>query len=210
MEILLLFLTALIVGFSGAATPGPLLTVTISHAVRHGFWAGPMLVLGHAALELTLLIGLTLGLSDFLLQDAVAAVVKIVGGVFLVWMGFDILRSSKEMTLELTPEDMSGSSRRNVVLSGIFVSLSNPYWLIWWATIGLTYLTVALQHGLVGVASFYTGHILADVIWYTFIAFVVAAGRKYISTSVYRGLLVVCSLFLVYLGVKFLYLGFWR
>lgn len=210
MEILLLFLTALIVGFSGAATPGPLLTVTISHAVRHGFWAGPMLVLGHAALELTLLIGLTLGLSDFLLQDTVAAVVKIVGGVFLVWMGFDILRSSKEMTLELTPEDMSGSSRRNVVLSGIFVSLSNPYWLIWWATIGLTYLTVALQHGLVGVASFYTGHILADVTWYTVIAFVVAAGRKYISTSVYRGLLVVCSLFLVYLGVKFLYLGFWR
>lgn len=209
MDILSLFFTALIVGFSGAATPGPLLTVTISEVVRRGFWAGPMLVLGHAVLELILLVGLTLGLSDFLVQDAVAGFVKLAGGAFLVWMGFDILRGSNNARLELMPQEVPVDSRarRNAFASGIFVSLSNPFWLMWWATIGLTYLAVALEHGKIGVASFYTGHVLSDLIWYSLIAWVVAAGRRFVSTNVYRGLLVVCGVFLVYLGMRFLYLG---
>jgi threonine/homoserine/homoserine lactone efflux protein len=207
LDILSLFLTALVVGFSGAATPGPLLTVTISEVVRRGFWAGPMLVLGHAILELTLLLGLTLGLSEFLVQDVVAGFVRLAGGAFLVWMGLDILRSRKKIRLELIPQGMPIDSGRSILVSGILVSLSNPFWLIWWATIGLTYLTLALEHGRVGIAAFYMGHILADLIWYSLIAFIVAAGRRFVSANVYRGLLIVCGVFLIYIGVRFLYLG---
>lgn len=166
-----------------------------------------MLVLGHAILELTLLLGLTLGLSEFLVQDVVAGFVRLAGGAFLVWMGLDILRSRKKIRLELIPQGMPIDSGRSILVSGILVSLSNPFWLIWWATIGLTYLTLALEHGRVGIAAFYMGHILADLIWYSLIAFIVAAGRRFVSANVYRGLLIVCGVFLIYIGVRFLYLG---
>ena len=54
MELLAIFTTAFVVGFSGAMMPGPLLTVTIGESARRGFSAGPLLVLGHAVLELAL------------------------------------------------------------------------------------------------------------------------------------------------------------
>jgi threonine/homoserine/homoserine lactone efflux protein len=207
LDLLSLFLTAMIVGFSGAATPGPLLTVAISEVVHRGFWAGPVLVLGHAALELALLIGLTLGLNDFLVQDAVAGFIKLAGGAFLVWMGFDILRSSNKIKLELEPQGAPVDFGRSTFVSGVLVSLSNPFWLMWWATIGLTYLSIALEHDRIGVVFFYAGHILSDLIWYSFIALVVAAGSRFVSVNAYRGLLIVCGMFLMCLGTRFLYLG---
>lgn len=210
MDISLLFFTSFLIAFSGAAMPGPLLTVTISQVVRRGFWAGPMLVLGHAVLELTLVISLMAGFSDFLLQDTVASIVKTAGGAFLLWMGYDILRSSSKIKLELESDGTPSGPGKNIVLSGILVSLSNPYWLMWWATIGLASIVAAFEHGYLGMASFYTGHILADLIWYSFIALVVSAGRRFLSARVYKGLLVICGVFLLYLGLRFLYSALWH
>src|SRR3972149_5217323 len=48
------------------------------------------------------------------------------------------------------------------VADGIIASISNPYWSLWWATIGLGYLALSSGQGLTGVAFFFAGHILAD------------------------------------------------
>lgn len=63
--------------------------------------------------------------------------------------------------------------------AGVVVSIVNPGWIIWWLTIGVLYVTQALQYGLLGLGFFYTGHILADFAWYIFIAFIVASGKNY-------------------------------
>ncbi|HHU86032.1 MAG TPA: LysE family transporter, partial [Peptococcaceae bacterium] len=86
-------------------------------------------------------------------------------------------------------------------------SVSNPYWTLWWATIGLGYITMSLKSGFSGLASFFTGHILADLTWYSLIAAAVAGGRKFMSERAYRGILILCGVFLVALGGYFLYFG---
>jgi len=96
---------------------------------------------------------------------------------------------------------------RKTVLSGVLGSISNPYWFIWWITLGTVYLLWALSLGIAGVASFFTGHILADLSWYALVAFVVATGRKVINDAVYRGLLVFCGLALLALGGYFIASG---
>ncbi len=45
--------------------PGPLLTATISESSQRGFIAGPLLITGHAILELVLVIAFLLGLARF-------------------------------------------------------------------------------------------------------------------------------------------------
>jgi len=45
--------------------PGPLLTITISESSQRGFFIGPALILGHAILELILVIALLFGLAPF-------------------------------------------------------------------------------------------------------------------------------------------------
>ncbi len=92
---------------------------------------------------------------------------------------------------------------QKVILSGIVASISNPYWLIWWITLGSIYLLWSLSLGMAGVASFFTGHILADLGWYALVAFVVATGRRVMNAVVYRWLLVLCGLALLVLGGYF-------
>jgi arginine exporter protein ArgO len=64
-----------------------------------------------------------------------------------------------------------------------------------------------LRQGLIGLGSFYVGHILADLSWYSLVAFVITAGRSFLSQSVYRGVLLVCGFFLIVLSIYFIYSG---
>jgi threonine/homoserine/homoserine lactone efflux protein len=222
--------SAFLVGFSGAMMPGPLLTVTIGESARRGFIAGPLIVVGHAVLELALILALAGGLSFLLTGGGVARVIAVFGGAFLAYMGWGMYRDArtgrvslpvKQGVAEEAPdgEKAAGSGeftaktmpvRRGLhpVVSGILVSLANPYWILWWATIGLGFITLSLQSGFAGLASFFTGHILADLTWYSLVAAAIAGGRRFISDSIYRGILVACGVFLVGLGVYFLYYGF--
>ena len=93
------------------------------------------------------------------------------------------------------------------MLSGVLGSASNPYWFIWWATIGVTYLLWSLKLGIAGVASFFAGHILSDLSWYALVAIIIATGRKAINNTVYSWLLVICGVALVGLGAYFVVSG---
>ena len=93
------------------------------------------------------------------------------------------------------------------VLSGVLASISNPYWTIWWATIGLGYLVISRELGAAGIALFFAGHILADAVWYLFIGFAVSAGRRRFTDRVYRWIVGSCALFLFFFAVSFGYFG---
>jgi threonine/homoserine/homoserine lactone efflux protein len=93
------------------------------------------------------------------------------------------------------------------VLAGVLVSLSNPYWTLWWATVGLGYIVLSLKQGTAGLVSFFSGHILSDLAWYSLVAGAVAGGRRFLTPAVYRGILVCCGAFLIFLGGSFIYMG---
>jgi len=194
--------------FSGALMPGPLLTVTISQSAQRGFWQGPLSVLGHAIAELSIVLALTAGLGRLLKRKAVAGLIGFLGGAFLLWMGLDIARSAwwGTVSLSLTSAERSGTQVGPVV-AGALVSISNPYWILWWATVGMSYVALALRQGPLGLGSFYVGHILADLSWYSLVAFVITAGRSLLSQPVYRSILLICGLFLIALSIYFIYSG---
>ncbi len=201
------FLTSFGVGFSGAAAPGPLLAFTIRESVRSGFRAGPLVSAGHVLLELPLVVGLVWGLGGFLNRDPVVAGISLAGGALLLWMGGGlVLRPGRHLS-EADREGVGASGVRRMVFGGVVISLANPFWTIWWATIGLGFLAWAQESGKAGVGAFYVGHALADFAWYTFVAVAVASSGRVMGPRLYRGLLMGCGLFLVGLGVWFLMVG---
>lgn len=202
-----LFVSAFIIALSGAMMPGPLLSTTIAESARRGWMAGPLLILGHAILELALVIGLAAGLLSFIQKPLVTQVIALLGGAFLLYLGFGMSRQAAAGRLELDAGEKAQASGLNPVLAGVLVSLSNPYWSIWWATIGLGYLTIALNQGWLGLAAFFSGHILADLAWYVFIAVLIAEGRRFFSQRVYNYILLACGVFLVGMGIFFVYRG---
>lgn len=207
-NLIAIFTTSLVVGFSGAMMPGPLLTVVISESARWGFVQGPLLVLGHAVAELFIVIALTMGLTKLLKRNMVAGLIGLIGGTFLLWMGYGAAKSAWQGTLSLSlTSGREGGVRLGPIVTGILVSVSNPYWLLWWATVGASYILLSLKHGPLGLGGFYIGHISSDLSWYSLVAFVVSSGREILSQSIYRGVLLVCSLFLIGMSLYFIYSG---
>jgi threonine/homoserine/homoserine lactone efflux protein len=94
------------------------------------------------------------------------------------------------------------------MISGILMSVANPYWIIWWATIGLGYILYSWQFGLWGIVFFFAGHILADLGWYSLISAAVAGGRNFLTDRLYRGLIAFCAVFLILFACYFAYAGF--
>lgn len=189
-----IFLTSFMIALSGAMMPGSLLTVTISESSRRGLIAGPLLMLGHSLLELALVVALLLGLAPLFNQPWFFLVVSLLGGGMLLWMAVGMLRALPSLSLEL--EAAAGGGRGNLVMTGALMSLANPYWIIWWATIGVGYIFSSRQAGLLGVLIFFVGHILADFAWYTLISTVIGTGRTLFTDRIYRGVIGVCAAFL--------------
>ncbi len=190
MSLLSIFFISLGVGLSGALMPGPLLTVTITESYRRGFMAGPLLVAGHAVLEGTLVVLLVLGLD------------RVIGNGVFFWMGLGMAIEVRDGKLSLDLSDR-GSARLGPFAAGLTTSLSNPYWSLWWATFGLSWLLRSMERGPAGVLSFYSGHIMADVLWYFLVAFLVVTGKRFISDRVYNYVILACGAFLIVLGARF-------
>ena len=203
LSLLTIFVGAFVVGLSGAMAPGPVLTVTISETLKRGFKAGPLIVLGHALLEIVLLALIFLGAGPFFEHPTVVMVFMSAGGVVLLWMGSQMLLKNKRITEEAL--NATGTeSPYGPVLAGIVLSVSNPYWIIWWVTIGMGFVTQSLQYGLIGLLCFYCGHILSDLAWFSFVSFSVSAGRRLCPPRVYRIVFILCGTMLICLGALFI------
>ena len=206
MEIALatIFCTSFVLALSGALMPGPLLTVTVSESSRRGGSAGPLMIFGHGLLELALVIALISGLAPLLVRDDVFILISLTGGAVLLGMGISMLRTLPKLTLV---RGSNTEKSRNLVLMGIFLSAVNPYWLIWWASIGLGYIMYSLKFGMLGVTAFFLGHILADLAWYALVSYGIAKGQHLMSNDAYRKLIGGCAMFLILFSCWFFYSG---
>ena len=201
-----LFSIGFIMGLTGAMAPGPLLTVTIGESAKRGGIAGPMVILGHGVLEFALLLLIVFGVANFLNNSIIFAIVALGGGIMLIYMGLSAIKGLKHYTLSCE----SGSQKQGLhpILAGIIISLSNPYWFIWWITIGMGYVIFAKRFGIYGVVAFFAGHILSDLSWYSFVSYGIQFGGKYMSLRIIKAVLLVCSIFLIFFGIFFIVKGF--
>jgi threonine/homoserine/homoserine lactone efflux protein len=205
-----IFFGSLMVAFTGALMPGPMLTLVISSVAQKGFWTSVFIVIGHSVLELLIVAAFYLGVLKYLDSPLVIKIISITGGVFLIYMAVSIIVSvaGKKIKLDLDSKKITQNlgAKGTIIITGkgILISLSNPYWYVWWMSIGAAFMIKSVQHSFGGVASFYTGHILADFIWYLFVGFLISTGRRFFNQKVYIGILLTCSAFLLYLGIRFI------
>lgn len=215
-----IFVSSFVIALSGALMPGPLFAVTVRNSARRGFAAAPLLVLGHGILELGLVALILLGLADWVKGDAATTAISLAGGGMLLWMAAGMAREVPSLRAPVlggdakaeggAPASRAGGEppgNARSVLDGIVASVSNPYWTLWWATIGLGYLVLSRELGAAGIVSFFAGHILADAAWFLFVGFAVAAGRGRLTDRFYRGVVGTCAACLAFFALSFWYLG---
>jgi threonine/homoserine/homoserine lactone efflux protein len=200
-----IFFSSMLIGLSGAMMPGPMFTVCVAESYKKGFWAGPVMVVGHAIPELVLAVLFSIGLNKFLDDKTVVGTIGIVGGLFLGWLAVKIfVEVRRGVSVDLTARKEVGWGP---LVAGIWTSVSNPGWIVWWATIGARYILLSLDHGIIGVVFFLVGHEMADLLWYGTVSFLVSRGRGRISDRIYHGVLYACSFMVLVFAVLFLVNG---
>lgn len=202
VEVLLFSASSFLVGLSGALVPGPMLTVTISNSLHKGPMAGPMVVSGHIIAEVAILMLLLLGLGWLIGSATATLLIGTVGGLVLVYMGYRISQSSPpRFQGKVKAPDKYGS-----VLGGILSSISNPYFFIWWVTIGWAFVLKGMEFaGLAGILGFMAGHWAADLGFYSLVSFFTSKGSDILTQKYYRALMYGCGIFMICLGIYFVF-----
>jgi len=208
-----------LVALTGAMSPGPLLTYTIIKSIQsgsRGYLMGLWIIIGHAILELAIVLVLLLGFSFVLTNNLVVRGIGLAGGLLLVYFGSSIVRDVYRKRISTDFLEGKGIAesrgetarplRDNPIIGGIAVSMSNPYWWVWWATIGFAFMAqfdITLR-AWPKLAAFYLGHEAGDLIWYLMVSSFAFMGRKSLSRPAYYGVLAVCAIFMIGFGI---YLG---
>jgi threonine/homoserine/homoserine lactone efflux protein len=201
-------LTWWLVSLSGVLMPGPLGALAVSEGARRGVMAGVLITVGHAVAEVVILVVLAVGVVGVLRQPSVLGTVGIVGGGVLAWMGWGIVEAAYRDLLD--PPDAGGRAAAGLALvrAGLLTTVGNPYWLLWWLTVGASYFIAFHRFGLAAViVLFYLGHLALDLGWNVVLAFTVGSGRGRISRGVYRGVLAACGVFVLAMSVYFVVSG---
>ncbi len=195
--------TVILITVSGALAPGPLFFVTISQGAKTGTKSGLMFSIAHTLIEFTLVMLLALGLLSVANEPAVRLAVGVAGGVVLLIFGAMQIRGSfSHISDEVKPRPLTN---RKLLLIGLAFTGLNPYFIIWWLTIGANVILLSLEFaGLVGVVLMYFCHVWVDYAWLTLIASFAKRGAKILRLKWYRVMMAVFGAVLIYFGLYFL------
>jgi threonine/homoserine/homoserine lactone efflux protein len=179
--------------------PGPVTASVIKMGARNR-WAGTLMAIGHGIIEFPLMIVIILGLGEYFKNQKVQVVIGLAGGFFLLLMA---VQSFLSLKTEIGKE--SKLVRDNPVLAGIILTAGNPYFLLWWATVGLALATEATQWGIWAFGLFAIAHWSVDLIWLQILSWTSFKGSALLGRHGLRIVLIICALALLFFGVFFIY-----
>ncbi|TSA18753.1 MAG: lysine transporter LysE [Nitrosopumilales archaeon] len=187
------------ISLSGVMSPGPLFAANVAYGLKGGIKTGLKMAYGHTVVELPLVVLLGIGAISLTTIPQFREITSILGALSLfVFAGIQIKSTIKKPSTIF--EGKHGPFLAGIILSGL-----NPFFLIWWFTIGFKLITDAIiLYSFLGIGVMFAFHIWLDYAWICSVAFLSSKGKKIISNKKYSIFMIAISGVLVYFGIVFL------
>ena len=198
----LFLISVVLVSLSGVLLPGPLFAATMEKAAKRKT-AGLLIAVGHGIVEFPLMFLIYFWLSQFVIPDVVPITVGLVGGLLMMYMGFQTFRNRKKNNQKYV------SSKKDSLTAGIWTTAANAGFILWWLTIGTTLILNAQIFGLLGFSVFAVVHWLCDFVWYTVVAFIIFKSRRFWNEKVHTAIFIFCFAVFVGFGAWFFSAALW-
>jgi threonine/homoserine/homoserine lactone efflux protein len=194
----LVFLASVaVITVSGAFMPGPLFAATVAKSYNDPK-AGIKVTAGHAVIEVPLIIAIFLGF-DFVFRDQVVfAYIALIGGIILMYMGVSELRARKTIVQE---RDYG----QGAFTTGMLTTITNPYWVFWWATVGAALVTTAIGFGPIILPLFIATHLAVDLGWNHFVATTVNRSKGLWDHKWHEYLILGAAMIMIFFALYFIY-----
>jgi threonine/homoserine/homoserine lactone efflux protein len=198
----LFLFSVVLISLSGVLLPGPLFAATIEKAAKRKT-AGLLIAIGHGIVEFPLMFLIYFWLSQFVIPDVVPITVGLVGGLLMIYMGFQTFRNRNKNNQKYA------SPKKDSLVAGIWTTAANAGFILWWLTIGTTLILNAQIFGLLGFSVFAVVHWLCDFVWYTVVAFIIFKSRRFWNQKVHTAIFIFCFAVFVGFGAWFFSAALW-
>lgn len=190
----------IIISASGVMAPGPLFAANIAYGLQGGGKAGIKMAVGHTIVELPLVILLGVGVFSLEIFPEFGTWISILGAITLfVFAGIQI------KTILQMKKTTSFNLKHSTILTGITLSALNPFFIIWWLSIGFKLISDAmLIWAFMGIVVVFLSHIWIDFVWLYSVACLASKSSKILSNRNYKILMIGLSVMLIYFGISFI------
>jgi len=174
--------------------------VTLAKSFRSP-WAGAQISLGHAVIEVPMILLIYFGFAHFFDNNIVQLVLSILGGGMIIWLGIGMFRARAGVVTQ--GKDLPYSA----FVAGIITSGLNPFFLLWWATIGSLLVMKFLEFGVGGLIAFIIVHWLCDLLWLSFVSVVVYKTHSLWGKKLQEWVFIASGMLLAGFGIWFMVSG---
>lgn len=205
--------TVVVLSTTGVMMPGPVMAASMAKGLRSR-WSGVHVALGHAVVEFPTIALIALGFSTVLKDSRVSIGVGILGGVLLIYMGLSMFMSRKKSVSKLETVKGGKVSEKKTsskfdpfpyppLVAGIITTATNPYYFLWWATLGAALILNAVEFGLVILVVMSILHWSIDLGWNAFLGFAVNKSKGF-DERAYLAVFGLCGIIMLAFGGWFL------
>ena len=191
----------IVISASGVMSPGPLFAANVMYGLREGKISGIKMAIGHTIVEFPLILLLGVGFFSIESIPEIRTAITILGAAGLFVFAILQIRSVTKQKFNL--ETRSG---QGPFVAGILLSALNPFFIIWWLTIGLVLISESIQNfGIIGIVILFLFHIWMDYAWLFTIAAFSSKAKNYLSKRNFKIIIIGLSVVLIYFGIDFLF-----
>ena len=180
--------TIILVSLSGVMMPGPVFATAMAEG-RKNKHAGFLIATGHAIVEVPIIFTLFF-IGEIEMNATIKSAIGLAGGIFLLYFAFSLIKEKEEKPLR-------------GIFAGIILSSLNPYFIMWWMTVGFTLAIKATLFDIFGLLALIIFHELCDFVWYEFVSFSSNKGVKF--KKVEKILLAISFSLMIFFGFYFIY-----
>lgn len=188
-------------GFAAGVSPGPLLTLVITKTLERGLGAGLRVAVAPLLTDLPIIV---IAVAFFaVLPPLLENILTVVGGIFVLYLAGETLRSARTAHLTTAAADASAASAD--LWRGMLVNFLSPHPWLFWIGVAAPLFIGAWQSSAWAALGFLAGFYGLLVGSKVLVAFAVAGGRRFLNDAWYRRLLVASALLLAFFGLTLLW-----
>ena len=199
-EVIAFAIMVIAISASGVMSPGPLFSANIIYGLKEGRIAGLKIAIGHTIVEFPLIVLLGAGIITSNIFPEFRVLIAIIGALGLFAFAGLQIKSIFQKNFQKNLKPSKGP-----ILAGIFLSALNPFFIIWWLTIGFKLIAESIElWGFLGIIILFLFHIWMDYVWLYIVAFFASKSSNFLSNRNYKILIISLAIILIYFGFKFI------
>jgi len=191
-------LKAFLITFSGVIVPGPVSALTISQGTRYSHY-GVFVALGHGIVEIPIMILILFGFGKLFEINILNALIGLLGGFFLLKLSYSLFKGINN------PQNTFKKYSAVPLQAGIVLTIANPGYLAWMATIGSILILNSYKYGIFGFIAYAVMHLTIDIIWLYFLSSLSYKGGQFFGKKLQKIIFLICGFSLLYIGMQFIY-----